>query len=244
MFMNRELTLEVCGESLKLQLQRGFFDTNALVTPIHSHKYTEIQIVSSGKVRYTVENIELVLEAGQMLATPSGIYHSLAQSEGGAKRVAFQVSKPIEALKRAQLPAGLANSLIAEVERYRKDLRSTRLCAYLSLICTELFSDFEPPFKESADRGFLVDEYFSKNYNDPEASLEKIAKIIGLSKKQTEREIIKITGNNFRTELSLRRIKAAKLLMDKGDKTLAAVAEEVGYRSYSGFWKAFSKFGQ
>lgn len=241
--MNKELTLEVCGESLKLQLQRGFFNTQASATPIHDHKYTEIQVVANGKAYFRVDGTDIALSENEMMIVPSDTFHALSGFEKGTKRVAFQVSKPCASTKKISLPEGIARAVVAEVDSFCSTMKSKRICAYLALLCSELFAQTEPPFEKSADRAFLVDEYFSKNYNDPDASLDKIADILGVSKKQAEREIFRITGNNFRTELSARRIRAAKLLMDKGDMSLSAVAERVGYRSYSGFWKAFGKFG-
>lgn len=240
--MNKELTIDVCGESLKLQLQSGFFDTNARITPIHDHRYTEIQIVGKGRVDFGVGDETVSLEEGELLIVPSGVYHSLSDFSAGARRVAFQVTKPVRSISRIKLPGELGASIVSEVKHFYEGGKTKRLTAYLALVCAELFEESEPPLAESTDRAFLIEEYFSKNYNDPEASLDKISAIVGVSKKQAEREIFKATGNNFRTELSLRRIRAAKLLMDKGDKSLSEVAEEVGYRSYSGFWKAFGKF--
>lgn len=239
--MYKELTLEVCGETLKLQLQSGFFNTVATTTPIHSHRYTEIQVAGAGSIRYDALGEELLLEADDMLVMPSGVFHSLAGSSKGAQRAAFQVTMPTDEIRVLKLPKGFGALIVDEVKHFCESGTTKRLTTYLALVCTELFEESEPPLAESTDRAFLIEEYFSKNYNDPEASLDKIADIIGVSKKQAEREILKSTGNNFRTELSLRRIRAAKLLMDKGDKTLSEVAEEVGYRSYSGFWKAFGK---
>ena len=60
-----------------------------------------------------------------------------------------------------------------------------------------------------------------------------------LSLKQTERLIVEYTGNTFRKEMAQKRIEAAKHLISTENITLAEAAEQVGYHSYSGFWKAF-----
>ena len=45
------------------------------VTPVHSHPHEQITMVERGRVRYTIEGHERVLETGDLLHLPSGIAH-------------------------------------------------------------------------------------------------------------------------------------------------------------------------
>jgi len=45
------------------------------VTPVHSHPHEQITMVERGRVRYTIEGHDRVLETGDLLHLPSGIEH-------------------------------------------------------------------------------------------------------------------------------------------------------------------------
>ena len=53
---------------------------------------------------------------------------------------------------------------------------------------------------------------------------------------------MKYTGRHFRGELTYRRIEAAKYLLATEKIKLREVAERVGYKSYSGFFKAYKAY--
>jgi len=44
-------------------------------TPVHSHPHEQITMVERGRVRYTIEGHDRVLETGDLLHLPSGIEH-------------------------------------------------------------------------------------------------------------------------------------------------------------------------
>ena len=71
--------------------------------------------------------------------------------------------------------------------------------------------------------------------------LSDLAAELFLSEKQCGRVLRAVTGRNFRQELTRYRMDAALELQKQGELSLAEIAERVGYRSYSGFWKAFHK---
>ena len=87
------------------------------------------------------------------------------------------------------------------------------------------------------DREFLMHEFLERSYAS-EVSLSDLAKELNLSEKQTERVVKEITGNTFRQEIKKRRMEWAKQLLADGGLTLEEVSHMVGYKSYSGFWKA------
>ena len=51
------------------------------VTAVHSHPHEQITMVERGRVRYTIEGQERVLEQGDMLHLPSGIAHGATMLE-------------------------------------------------------------------------------------------------------------------------------------------------------------------
>ena len=90
------------------------------------------------------------------------------------------------------------------------------------------------------NRELIIDEFFSKKYNSY-VTLDDLAKELMLSPKQAEREVKRITGNTFVSELSKRRIDAAILLSETTSLPLVKISEIVGYSSYCGFYKAYKR---
>lgn len=71
--------------------------------------------------------------------------------------------------------------------------------------------------------------------------LSDLAARLYLSEKQTERLVLKHTGQTFKQKLSDTRVAMANVLIRETEMPLHKVAEYVGYSSYSGFWKALQK---
>lgn len=127
--------------------------------------------------------------------------------------------------------------------------------AYLTLLFVEILEklesrrgEIEAQAAERADRDdtiiidderrYLIEKFVSESYADPSVSLDGIAGALHLSRKQTERIILKLTGSTLNKLVRSRRIEEARLLSASG-MPLARVAERVGYRSYSGFYVAY-----
>ena len=52
---------------------------------------------------------------------------------------------------------------------------------------------------------------------------------------------VAIVPKTFKEKLSSTRIESAKILIESANMPMQKAAEYVGYKSYSGFWKAFGK---
>ncbi len=87
-------------------------------------------------------------------------------------------------------------------------------------------------------RRYMIEDYFNEHYME-DITLKKLAGILCLSEKQTERIIQKIFHMNFREKLTATRLEIAKSLLAKTDKQVEEVAALVGYRSYNGFYNWF-----
>ena len=72
-------------------------------------------------------------------------------------------------------------------------------------------------------------------------SIKKLAKILNLSEKQTERTVKQIYGVTFKQKLTEKRINVAKDLLFETENSINKIAELVGYSSYNGFYSAFIK---
>ena len=122
------------------------------------------------------------------------------------------------------------------------------VCAYFQLFFYLLFgtlfeketlpgSAAEKP-ERYFSRRYMIEDYFNEHYME-DITLKKLAGILCLSEKQTERIIQNIFHMNFREKLTATRLEIAKSLLSKTDKQVEEVAALVGYRSYNGFYNWF-----
>lgn len=208
--------------------------------PLHKHNMTEVQIITSGVAKFDIDGNKINATDFEMVVIPNNTYHQRLESGEVTKVIAFQTDANINSFQKIPLKKCLVQELKNEIATLNLTGVSEKLPYYFGLI----LSEFSPISKNTVtsvqDRNFLISEYMSLNY-DKDITLADVAKILNLSEKQSERIIKQYTGKNFRKLLAGYRIDAAKILIKNGELTLAQVAEKVGYKSYSGFWKAYNK---
>ena len=93
---------------------------------------------------------------------------------------------------------------------------------------------------ESDFRTQIIQVFFVKNYTF-DITLGDLAAILKLSEKQTGRLVKKACGTDFQSYLTELRLKNAKRLLKETDDELQKIAEDIGYKSYNGFYLAFKK---
>ena len=236
---NREITVLIGESSNQVFMQAGFFESYASVSPLHSHKMTEVQIVAKGSVVFSVNGKDFIVNENEMLIIPKGVYHERKKTCDNSSIICFQTTLDVTECKKHPLKHWLISELTNESE-YFKDLNSSaKLSLYLGLILAQ-FGDFQSDTSRPIqDREFLIHEFFALNYNR-DICLDDIANVLNLSSKQAERLIIKFTGESFKKTLKNYRIDAANKLISQNNLPLSQIAEKVGYKSYSGFWKAYN----
>lgn len=91
------------------------------------------------------------------------------------------------------------------------------------------------------DRTYLtIEEAFLYNYRD--LTLEGLSSLLNLSKRQTERLLKKHYNKTFQQKKKEARMSAACILLQDGSKSVASVAEELGYSSPEHFAHAFKNY--
>ena len=231
---NEQLTVSVGERSFPVFLQEGFFDCRSGPTSLHKHRYTEVHLTCGGECEYLVGERRITLRPEQALILPPDVFHECLSATAGSLHTAFQTDFPVGEVLRKNLPCGIVNHLC---ELIASGASPGKLSATLGFICAEIF-DLSAPMIPLRDPAFIIHERLANQYAT-DLSLSDLAEELGLSKKQTERMIVRHTGNTFRTELTRRRMEAARHLIETEDVSLAEASERVGYKSYSGFWKAF-----
>jgi len=80
-----------------------------------------------------------------------------------------------------------------------------------------------------------------QHFRDPEG-LAGLAAQLYLSERQTRNLVKKYYGQDYKTLIIKQRMEFADMLLEDETRSLEEIAEEVGYRSYSGFYQAYTKY--
>lgn len=235
--MNYEMQITVGTKNVRVFLQAGFFNLCAKPSAYHRHRYTEAHVAVSGVLRYNVDGEDVTIRDGEMYVIPPMTFHRCISATENAERLAFMVES--EGVKSGSFaPIFDAVSSLAGAIKGKKGVGDAKTRACLSVICAEFTDEASVMPIPVSDRGFIIHEFFSNNYHR-DITISEIAGVLHLSEKQAQRMIKQYTGNDFRTELTHRRMEATERFISAGDMSLTEIAERVGYKSYSGFWKAF-----
>lgn len=240
--IEKEIRINLAGNDIKVFMQHNFFEASALDSTVHKHGYTELHCIQRGTVEYVINGKRLVAEPGDLIVIPPGNFHSKhPKNENDFGACIFQVSLGCDQAEKHRLSVNIFNELINLVGEYKKNHGTAKLSAYLALICSYIVKSSENQIHKIVDREFLIYEFFLNQYH-LDVTLSDLAQILNLSEKQTEREVMKYTGRHFRGELAYRRVEAAKYLLNTEKIRLREAAERVGYKSYSGFFKAYKTY--
>lgn len=241
--MNTELIIDINGQPAKTYMQAGFFDHKDIFYPMHKHLFVEMHIFLSGSavLKYGEECISL--QEGDVLVVPANMLHEYQCVTKDSKRITFLIESDseCESFHRITLPSQFLALLCKEIQNYVLSGKNGKLKALLSYICSDFFTaKSTKPIPPITNRELIVEEFFFKNYN-ANVTVDDLARELMLSRKQTEREVKRITGNTFVGELTKRRISAAVILSQTTDLPLTKISSLVGYATYCGFYKAYKR---
>ena len=110
----------------------------------------------------------------------------------------------------------------------------------LAYICNSLTGIVSYTMAENRDYKHEIGHFFDKRHNE-NVEVKHLANELHLSEMQTQRLVKKYTGMTFGENLRSYRMNVANYLAETTDMSLEEIAREVGYASYSGFWKARQK---
>ena len=83
--------------------------------------------------------------------------------------------------------------------------------------------------------------YIDTHFNEENCTLTQVAQMFDISPKYLSNRFKAVTGDNFISYLTDKRISKAKELFKNGEKDILKVGEEVGYPISSTFIRAFKK---
>jgi AraC-like DNA-binding protein len=87
-----------------------------------------------------------------------------------------------------------------------------------------------------------VIEYISNNYYDNMLSVDSIADYFSVSPSYLSRYMKDHLGYSITDYIHEMRLKKAKLLLKNSEKTIAIIAQEVGYNSLHNFTRVFKRY--
>ena len=238
--MNCELTVKAGNQERKAFLQEGFYRKLKSTVHMHRHNYAEVHLVSGGTFAFDIEGKCFVTQEDTLLIVPAGKFHSYTTKNTDTLHSAFQIEHPAKDVMLVKIEKGIIEGFLRESRSVIATGDYSTICAYIALFCSYFGDEEKICGRQISDYGFLIGEFFSNKYNT-QVCLEDLAEILCLSPRQTERCVLKYTGMTFREKLASTRIAMARQLRQTSDMPLQKIADYVGYRSYSGFWKAFKK---
>lgn len=236
--MHNELNVKIGEKDHKAFLQNGFYNASVQTTTMHKHNYAEVHIVDGSDAVFHIGDTVHRSTEGNLLIIPRNVYHCINNGTN-AHHVAFQIDYDIRQLYSRTVEPQTVRDFFKEIEICKDTDNYSTVSAYVSLFCSMLCLE-KSNVRQISDYSFLIYEFFSKHYHE-DVRLSDLASVLHLSERQTERLVIKSTGNTFLGELTEVRMNVAEHLLKTTDMTLEEISNYIGYRSYAGFWKAKKK---
>ena len=236
-----ESEIRIGKESRKLFLQDGFFRNALLLGNLHSHKYTEMLTVVGGDTAYRIGNEVYKIHDGESFAIPAGVLHYCTEADESVIHSSFQIDLPISGFRKCSMPKNVLLSFLADTKQEVKNVNHLKVIGYIQILVAELFPEFSTPIEPMMDTAFIIHEFFSRGYN-LDLKLSDLAEMLHLSEKQTARLVEIHTGKTFKQALISQRMNIARHLIALGEMSFAEIGERLGYQSYAGFYKAYSKY--
>jgi len=238
---------------------------------MHSHASYELHVLLNGSAILETDSACVPLHADDNVIVVPDVFHDFKEQEKGSSIVSFtftvnmgrkkgcaDYSRVIERLTQQNENIMVANhpGISELVRKIMANMYSEHMFAYekvraaLYMLFAELFSQiieedgthtaYESFAVEQDTRIYMMEEYFNEYYME-DISLKKLAELLYLSEKQTERMVQKAFGEGFRARLTRVRLMSAKKLLKETDLEIQEIVRRVGYQSYNGFYMAFKK---
>lgn len=222
--------------------------------PPHPHDFFELEYISDGTGKYTVDGIDYEIKQGMLFLMTPISFHELKTSGTELYNVMFSEKLcDSEALSVLALSGSLAVNIkeddVPFFESVLRELchagREVNYSAYLlnALLCKlKSYTDKNETFNEAhpvAKGMFYIVSHFREN-----PSLECVADYAGFAPTYFSSFFKKTMGINFKEYLDRLRFDYAKKLAENTDMTVAQIASESGFDDYPNFIRRFkARFG-
>ena len=183
---------------------------------------------------------EYSIKNDSVFVIPKGVAHGWSMTDPDIRHAALQIADNVDEFAINQIPDNLAELFFDEISKAATNGNHNMLTAYLSLLLTPFFPEENCSLSKITDYELVINDFFAYEYSR-NVTLSDLAKELFLSEKQAERLVIKYMGKTFKKALVEKRMSIADYLAENTSLSMTEIAEYVGYSSYSGFWKAYSR---
>ncbi len=239
--MYNEIIVKTPSREHKIFLQSGFFSSTKPTSNLHKHNFAEVHIIANGNATFSIGGHLYSLSSGSLMIIPRDIFHYCDSKDENTIHAAFQIDYEQNETSVYDIGTDTVLRFLDETEKCKISQDYSKITSYIAFFCGYFCHSEKVIAKQTNDYGFLIYEFFSTRYNK-NLQLCELADFLHLSERQTERLVIKYTGNTFKKELASLRMTIANNLLKYSNMSLKEVSLYVGYSSYAGFWKAMKKY--
>ena len=238
--MHYELSFKMITREYKAFLQDGFYVSPKTDTSLHKHNYAEVHVLGEGSAEFLIDNQSVHVTGPCVLTIPAPLMHCCVYQDEALLHTAFQTDCAADAVQTYPVQGGVVNAFFQEIQQCQFTGNYAGIALYIPLFCSSYHKE-HLGVTEIKDYNFLISEFFILNY-DKDVYLCDLAEQLHISERHAERLVLQYTGRSFREELVAVRMRIANQLMQGENASLEQIAKYVGYRSYSGFWKAMKRY--
>ena len=237
--MHYELSFKMIERDYKAFLQDGFYVSPKTDTSLHKHNYAEVHVLGEGRAEFLIDNRTVTVNGPAILTIPAPRMHCCTYQDENLLHTAFQTDCQADETLIYPIEIGIVKAFFKEIQQCQLTGNYSTISLYIPLLCN-CYHKEHLGVTEIKDYNFLISEFFILNY-DKDVYLCDLAEQLHISERHAERLVLQYTGHSFREELVAVRMRIANQLMQREDASLEQIAKYVGYRSYSGFWKAMKR---
>ena len=242
------------------------------VSLAHTHSGHEFHYMKNGEASILIGNETRTMRGGKCYLVTKGNFHKISNISTELTRISILINSQDKSSKDApdlsdiapaftEFPAeGKLKTFLDMFAEYlcntpNESLSNDYVRSFFTLIYLELIEKLSPGVSDiTAHAGAqqlspkLSDEarkdkifsYFVNNLST--ATLDELAEMLFLSKRQVARFLADKMNGSFSSILQKHRIEHAKSLIISGAHTLDEIAYLSGYNSYKGFYNAFLRY--
>lgn len=246
------------------------FERFTRVIPAHSHGNGcyEIHYIPAGFGRLEVDGAYYDISPNTLFVTGPHIVHAQSPLPSDPMQE-YCVYVRIPGASRSRKPSPLMDAFLSTRFWIGQDLQGIHLLMkqlfdelehqytgyqnqvglLLSQLIISLVRNYEqeekPKYHSATDtlynsKSIIIEEYFLYEYRT--LSLDALARRLNLSARQTQRLMQDYYGKTFQQKKTEARMSAASILLNEHGRSIASIAEELGYSSAEHFTSAFKKY--
>lgn len=231
----------------------------------HFHSFYEFLMVVTGKMHIIIEDNDFFLESGNICIIPPNTIHYILEDEESFRtgfRFSFSRSNygnTPHFFPRFQKSFHNLHTafILNDATIYENFLKTSALVIrnqnssyvadellFLALDCVSHIISQEPTTQReeySSDnvRSEYIEDFINTTYH-ANPKIEDLAKVLNLSKRQTERVIARLFNMTFSELILKKRLTIAKFLLQKTTHTMEEIAFQTGFYDTSHFYHKFT----